>query len=63
VLGLRYSGDPLSPGERFDFLRERLGDSFIAVELPGKDHSVLTEHLDIPSRDKVLDFFREKLLV
>ena len=62
VLGLRYQRDPMAPGERFEFLREQLGDNFIAVELPGKDHSVLTEHLDVPSRDKVLDFFRGKLL-
>jgi dienelactone hydrolase len=62
VLGLRYAGDPMSPAERFDHLRRQLGDSFIAVELPGKQHSVLTEHLDVPSRDKVLDFFRQKLL-
>ena len=62
VLGVRYAGDPMSPTARFDFLRQELGDSFIAVELDGKKHSVLTEHLDVPSRDKVLDFFRRKLL-
>jgi dienelactone hydrolase len=62
VLGLRYRDDRFVPGERFEFLREQLGDSFVAVELEGKDHSVLTEHLDIPSRDKVLDLFRRKLL-
>ena len=61
VLGLRYRRDPFVPAERFDFLRERLGDAFVAVELEGKDHSVLTEHLDVPSRDKVLDLFRRKL--
>ena len=62
VLGLRYAGDPFVPRERFEFLREQLGDAFVAVELPGKDHSVLTEHLDEPSRDQVLDLFRKKLL-
>ncbi|MDP1820797.1 MAG: dienelactone hydrolase family protein [Acidimicrobiales bacterium] len=55
VLGLRFKGDKLSPGDRFDFLREELGDAFIAVELddssarPGavmpNPHSVVTEHL------------------
>jgi dienelactone hydrolase len=55
VLGLRFHDDPLSPGERFDFLRERLGDGFIAVELSQADrhpndplrkaHSVLTSAL------------------
>ncbi|MDC0672735.1 dienelactone hydrolase family protein [Nannocystis radixulma] len=52
VLGLRFHGDPLVPAERFAFLRERLGDGFIAVELDQRDghpeellkkhHSVLT---------------------
>jgi dienelactone hydrolase len=62
VLGLRYVDDRFVPGERFDFLREQLGDAFVAVELPGKDHSVLTEHLDVAARDQVLDLFRKKLL-
>lgn len=63
VLGLRFKGDPMVPGERFEFLRERLGDAFVAVELEGKDHSVLTEHLDEASREQVFDLFRKKLLV
>lgn len=52
VLGLRFDGDPFVPAERFAFLRERLGDGFIAVELRQQDghpseplhrhHSVLT---------------------
>ena len=52
VLGLRFDGDPFVPAERFAFLRERLGDGFIAVELRQEDgqpseplprhHSVLT---------------------
>jgi dienelactone hydrolase len=55
VLGLRFHGDPLSPSARFDFLRERLGDGFVAVELAQADrhpnaplrkaHSVLTGDL------------------
>ncbi|MDO8363430.1 MAG: dienelactone hydrolase family protein [Actinomycetota bacterium] len=63
VLGLRYDGDALV-GTRFDTLRELLGDAFIAVELPSRtkrDHSVLTEHRDEPSVQRVLQFFREKL--
>jgi dienelactone hydrolase len=79
VLGLRFRGDAFVPSERFDFLREELGDAFVAVELeddcanPGaamKPHSVLTEHLiDEPGQptraalDQVLDLFRTKLLV
>jgi dienelactone hydrolase len=55
VLGLRFKGDKFVPGERFEFLREQLGDGFVAVELEDADanpeaamsnpHSVVTEHL------------------
>ncbi|MDP9183707.1 MAG: dienelactone hydrolase family protein [Actinomycetota bacterium] len=60
VLGLRYKGDP-AVGTRFDTLRRELGDGFLAVELPGKGHSVVTEHRDDASVQRVLEFFREKL--
>lgn len=55
VLGLRFDGDPFVPAERFAYLREQLGDGFVAVELRqedghpdgplGKHHSVLTGDL------------------
>jgi dienelactone hydrolase len=55
VLGLRFQGDSLSPPARFHFLKQRLGEGFIAVELPDasrhpegvlkEPHSVLTEDL------------------
>ena len=55
VLGLRFTCDRLVPGERFETLREELGDRFIAVEIdssegnphgiPKTAHSVLTEDL------------------
>jgi dienelactone hydrolase len=55
VLGLRFTGDPVCPPERFERLREELGENFIAVEIdsssgnphghPKQAHSVLTEHL------------------
>lgn len=64
VLGLRYDGDPLV-GDRFSTLRRELGDAFISIELPStskRDHSVLTEQRDAASVQRVLDFFREKLL-
>lgn len=64
VLGLRFTGDKLV-GERFSTLRDKLGDAFIAIELPSSaasDHSVLTEQRDDASVEKVLDFFVEKLL-
>jgi dienelactone hydrolase len=54
VLGLRFSGDALVPADRFAFLREELGDGFVAVEIdsskgnpagiPRVAHSVVTEH-------------------
>jgi dienelactone hydrolase len=78
VLGLRFEGDRFVPKERFDFLREQLGDGFVAVELPDDcarsdammaPHSVLTEHLvdepGEPTRDaleQVLDLFRARLV-
>ena len=55
VLGLRFNGDKFVPPERFEFLRERLGDGFVSVELSQEDghpdsplpfhHSVLTGDL------------------
>jgi dienelactone hydrolase len=65
VLGLRFSGDTFSPSERFDHLRQALGDRFIAIELDSsagnphghkpRAHSVLTGDLDdrpgTPTRD------------
>ena len=64
VLGLRFTDDKLV-GDRFTTLREKLGDAFIAIELPSQskaDHSVLTEQRDDASVERVLDFFAEKLL-
>jgi len=60
VLGLRYRGD-LATGTRFETLRRELGDGFLAVELPGKGHSVVTEHRDEESVQRVIAFFRERL--
>lgn len=78
VLGVRFRGDRMSPGARFEGLRRRLGDAFVAIELDddcanpdgiGPPHSVLTEHLvdreGEPTRaalDEVLDLFRARLL-
>lgn len=55
VLGMRFKGDRFVPPERFEFLREQLGDGFVAVELEdsaanpnaplSNPHSVVTEHL------------------
>jgi dienelactone hydrolase len=55
VLGMRFKGDSFVPAARFDFLREQLGDAFVAIELDDEHanpnatmknpHSVVTEHL------------------
>lgn len=64
VLGLRFTGDRLVGDARFANLRDRLGDAFIAVELPSSrrgDHSVLTEQRDEAAVARVLDFLAEQL--
>lgn len=55
ALGLRFSADRMSPGERFATLKARLGDAFEAIEInsgPGNPdglsrmaHSVLTDQV------------------
>jgi dienelactone hydrolase len=55
VLGLRFTGDKLSPPERFQTLRDELGDNFVGVEIDSSKgnahgiaktaHSVLTREL------------------
>jgi dienelactone hydrolase len=61
VLGLRYTGD-VAVGTRFETLTRELGDAFIRVEFPGRKHSTLTVHRQQEGVDRVLAFFREKLL-
>lgn len=60
VMGLRFADDRAT-GTRFDTLRKELGDKFIAVEFPGKEHSTLTEHRQQEGVDRVLAFFAERL--
>jgi len=55
VLGLRFTEDRLSPPERFERLREELGEGFEGIEIPSacvepkfkkfEAHSVVTVHL------------------
>ncbi len=55
VLGLRFTGDPLCPPERFARLREELGEGFEGIEIdsskgnafgiPAMAHSVVTKDL------------------
>ncbi|MFJ5775291.1 dienelactone hydrolase family protein [Streptomyces sp. NPDC093094] len=78
VLGLRFRGDRLVPGERFALLREKLGEAFVGIELDDSTanpdaftapHSTVTEHLvDEPGHptrqalEQVLDHLRTRLL-
>ena len=61
VLGLRYADDPMVAG-RFDTLRRELGEGFLAVELPGRRHSVLVMDRDDGAVARVLAFLGERLL-
>ena len=55
VMGLRFSEDAMSPGERFTTLKNRLGDAFEVIEINSKKgnpdgigrmaHSVLTDQV------------------
>ena len=52
---MRFSGDPMVPAERFERLRDELGEGFEAIEIdssrgnphgiPGTAHSVVTKDL------------------
>lgn len=77
VLGLRFVGDAMSPGKRFETLSRELGDQFEGIEIPSKHgnpkgnamaHSVVTTDLidkeGEPTRqalDRVIEFFHERL--
>jgi dienelactone hydrolase len=60
VLGLQYDKDPAT-GTRFDTLTREIGEAFIRVEFPGRQHSTLTLHRQQEGVDRVLAFFSEKL--
>ena len=47
ALGLRFSEDAMSPGERFKTLKAGLGDAFEVIEISSKKmaHSVLTDQV------------------
>lgn len=75
MIGLRFKGDPVVPGERFQMLKREFGERFEAIELEDKDaapggmgpHSVLTINLkDTPgeptkkAEDRVIQFFKQR---
>ncbi|WP_320672547.1 dienelactone hydrolase family protein [Patulibacter defluvii] len=51
VMGMRFTGDRLSPGARFQRLREELGDAFIAIEI---DSSIGNPHGNLPIAHSVV---------
>ena len=56
VMGLRFTGDRGSPGDRFERLREELGDRFIGIEIdsgPGNPHGVPRNAHSVLTRDLV----------
>jgi len=56
VLGLRFTRDWMSPGERFARLREELGDNFLAVEIdsgPGNLHGISRRAHSVLAIDRV----------
>lgn len=60
VLGLRYQKDR-AVGSRFATLRALLGENLLAVEVPGKGHSTLTEERSQVAVDAVLEFLAGRL--
>ncbi|RNM16151.1 dienelactone hydrolase family protein [Nocardioides pocheonensis] len=62
VLGLRYRSDPMV-GKRFTTLTRELGDAFLRVEFPGRQHATLTEHRRQEAVDRTIAFFEDKLRV
>jgi dienelactone hydrolase len=56
VMGLRFTGDRMVPGDRFDTLRRELGDAFVAVEIDsskGNPHGISGLAHSVLSRDFV----------
>ena len=56
VLGLRFSGDPMSPPERFERLRDELGEGFEAIEIDsgkGNAHGIAASAHSVVTGDLV----------
>ena len=48
LLGYRFEDDGLCKHEKFDALNALFGETFRGVEIPGKDHAMLTAHFALP---------------
>lgn len=55
ALGMCFTGDP-AVGARFETLTRELGEAFIRVEFPGREHFTLTEQRQQEDVDRVLAF-------
>jgi dienelactone hydrolase len=56
VLGLRFTHDPMCPPDRFEHLREELGDGFEAIEIdssPGNPHGIPRTAHSVVTKDLV----------
>jgi len=56
VLGLRFTADPMCPGERFETLRRELGDGFEGIEIdsgPGNAHGLTRMAHSVVTNDLV----------
>ena len=56
VIGMRFSHDAMCPPERFDRLREELGDAFEAIEIdssPGNAHHIPRQAHSVVTHDLV----------
>lgn len=56
VLGMRFTGDPMVPAERFERLRQELGEGFEAIEIdssPGNPHGIPRTAHSVVTKDLV----------
>jgi dienelactone hydrolase len=56
VLGMRFTADPLCPGDRFERLRRELGGGFEAIEIdsrPGNPHGIPRTAHSVVTKDLV----------
>jgi dienelactone hydrolase len=56
VLGMRFTADPMCPGERFDTLRRELGDGFESIEIDsgrGNPHGISRTAHSVVTKDLV----------
>lgn len=68
ILGFKFTGDRLSPPQRFERMKEEFGDAFTPVVVEGNKHSVLTMHFKSMSPEDrarvwgaLTGFLRERL--